>query len=482
MIQPRFAVVAALAVGLAGCSLTDGTPLRSLVAPGAVVDDAALAGDIRAAFGGVYADARLDQKLNEIAVIMADQLDVVTADYRVIVLDDPARMAFRAPGYRIFITRGLLALLNDSSEAAALLGFLIAETNDQSLMRAYAVPDRSGLDDLRRVFPADTAIGARVRKIVAPHFTREPLYAERLVRQVADAMLDEGWNPNAISRLAATMANARGIESNMAGGVSSMLDFPNRFRLDTAIAVADVAAQRERWDMFRMSDEPAPQRPETLLEAMSGMPVGPEADGAASSGGVLTHSGLGVTFRPPAGSEFVSESRSLVIFTPKGARVLIEGIDGLPPTDHLDSYLRDRPARPLDFLGRLRNLGVMRVGPYTAGVGEALVDAGGGVSMLMAAARLRRDSRMYEVMALWPRGLDAAGAEARAVLASMRPARGSLRPARIQTTTARDGASVGAYLVPLPFTDQPDMLFAIVNGLPPGVAPTPGRPVKTIRP
>lgn len=469
--------VAAIGIGalIAGCSVTDTAPLRALLTPGDVIDDSQIATDIRVGFG-VHLEPALDQRLDQITAVMDRELIAAGDPFSIEILDQPARMAFIAPGRRLFVTRGLLPLIANDSEAAALIGLLIAGADETALARRYAAPDAATLDDLRRVFPADTAIGARMRRLVRPYLESAVIRPERRIEAVAEAMLDQGWDADAIVTLARKLENARAVAATMANGARPPLDFPSHFVIDVAVA-AEVVAE----EALAAAKDPVQPRADDIAGLMAGLPVGPSGDGSALRNGVFTHAGLGLSMRLPAGATVLSEARAARIFTPQGARILIEGIDGLPPTDHMAAYLRDRPARTLDFINALRNVGEVKIGPFSAGVGEAWVDAGGGVAITMAALRLRRDSRMYEAVMLWPGGLDAAGAEAAAVLASIRPNGDRADAGRLEVAEATAGG-VARYAPALGFTDAPGMLFAIHNGLRPGEAPPAGATIMVVRP
>ena len=75
-----------------------------------------------AAYGGAYSDPKLEQALAGIVGKLAAASDDPNRAYRITILNSPNINAFALPGGYVYITRGLLALANDSSEVAAVIG------------------------------------------------------------------------------------------------------------------------------------------------------------------------------------------------------------------------------------------------------------------------------------------------------------------------------------------------------------------------
>ena len=76
---------------------------------------------ILAAYGGAYSDPELEQTLATIVGRLSAVTDDPNRAYRITVLNSPNVNAFALPGGYLYVTRGLLALANDSAEVAAVL-------------------------------------------------------------------------------------------------------------------------------------------------------------------------------------------------------------------------------------------------------------------------------------------------------------------------------------------------------------------------
>ena len=77
-------------------------------------------------FGGVYDDTELGAYVAGIGLRVVQGSRKPNAPYRLTILDSPIVNAFALPGGYIYITRGLLALVNSEAELAAVLGHEIA--------------------------------------------------------------------------------------------------------------------------------------------------------------------------------------------------------------------------------------------------------------------------------------------------------------------------------------------------------------------
>src|SRR5690606_22772418 len=72
-------------------------------------------------YGGEYKDAKLERMVAKIVGKLTTVSDKPDQTYRITILDSPNINAFALPGGFLYVTRGLLALANDSSEVAAVI-------------------------------------------------------------------------------------------------------------------------------------------------------------------------------------------------------------------------------------------------------------------------------------------------------------------------------------------------------------------------
>src|ERR1041384_4508264 len=74
-----------------------------------------------ATYGGEYSDAKLERMVAKVVGSLTLGTDNPTQTYRITILNSPNVNAFALPGGYLYVTRGLLALANDSAELAAVI-------------------------------------------------------------------------------------------------------------------------------------------------------------------------------------------------------------------------------------------------------------------------------------------------------------------------------------------------------------------------
>jgi predicted Zn-dependent protease len=110
------AVLLALPLLLAGCTPTTSQPQTTPNAQGDSLPD-----DVEKLVGPVYRSTQLQVMVNRVGQRLVSR-SAVPGSYRFYVLDQPEANAHALPSGYVFITRGLLALMNDEAELAAAMG------------------------------------------------------------------------------------------------------------------------------------------------------------------------------------------------------------------------------------------------------------------------------------------------------------------------------------------------------------------------
>src|SRR5690606_3006527 len=91
---------------------------------------------ILATYGGEYSDQKLERMVAKIVGQLILASDDPNQSYRVTILNSPSVNAFALPGGYLYVTRGLLALANDSAELATVIAHEMAHvTANHGLQR-----------------------------------------------------------------------------------------------------------------------------------------------------------------------------------------------------------------------------------------------------------------------------------------------------------------------------------------------------------
>lgn len=127
----RLIVPALFALLLAGCANLDHVgptqvslpePQKSDAAPGTQREHQR----ILAAYGGAYEDPKLEALITQTVDKLVAASERPNLRYKVTILNSQAINAFALPDGQLYVTRGLLALSNDTSELASVLSHEMA--------------------------------------------------------------------------------------------------------------------------------------------------------------------------------------------------------------------------------------------------------------------------------------------------------------------------------------------------------------------
>src|SRR6478735_2368780 len=154
------------------------------------------------AFGGEYRAPKTRAALDEVVQRLAKAGEGQIGSYEITILNSPAVNAFALPNGRLYVTRGLLALANDTSEIASVLAHEIAHvTAHHAVERAEAEAESALVTQVVTQVLNDPAAGASVQagsKISLARFSRQQeLIADQIsVRNIARA----GYDPYGAGR------------------------------------------------------------------------------------------------------------------------------------------------------------------------------------------------------------------------------------------------------------------------------------------
>ena len=158
---------------------------------------------------GVYDDPPLQRYVNDIGQQLARVSHRPNLPWTFTVVDSPAINAFALPGGYIYLTRGLLAYLDDESELAGVLGHEIGHVTARHAAQAYTRQAQAGIGlAILSIFVPSTApfadLGATGLSVLFLRHGREAeLEADRLGVEYGSG---SGFDPAGVPRFLATLA------------------------------------------------------------------------------------------------------------------------------------------------------------------------------------------------------------------------------------------------------------------------------------
>jgi predicted Zn-dependent protease len=313
-------------------------------------------------FFGVYEDPALQdyvQRIGERLAAASHRPDLV---YRFTVLDSKEVNAFALPGGYIYITRGLLAYLNDEADLAAVLGHEIGHVTARHAVRQHSAVQLANIGaTLGTIFipgMAHPAAGQLVNvlgtALLRGYGREHELEADRLG---AVYLARSGYDPDAIldalrllknqEQLELELARAEGREPRSYHGIFATHP-DNDTRLQEVVGTA--AALRTPGEPFVGREE--------FLRLIDGLVYGDGQREGVLRGDNFYHAELGFALKLPRGWIIENRPEVLIAKAPGGAAVLQLMAEDLgkriPPGEYLVQRLRlsgVSDSRPLTIHG-----------------------------------------------------------------------------------------------------------------------------------
>jgi len=425
---------------------------------------------ILAIYGGEYRDANLERMVAKIVGKLTAVSENPDQTYRITILDSPNVNAFALPGGYVYVTRGLLALANDSAEVAAVIAHEMAHiTANHGILRQQKEAEVALANQVVTEVLTDNDVKHETAirgKLSLARFSRnQELQADAIgIRMIAAA----GYDPFASPRFL-QMMEAYTRFRNVSGATDAALDFlathpatPRRIQLAMAQARkvgAPVAGATDRLSFFRGID---------------GMVFGDTADEGYVRGHKFIHPKLGVMFSVPAGFT-IDNSAAAVIASGPGDLAI-----------RFDSVALSERILPADYIrsGWVAGLDTGSIHPLTINNFPA------------ASARAENDKWQFDITVIAVKGrvyrfLTAALRSTRNLAAVAQAASGSfrvlsareralLKPLRIRIITVKPGETVSTLAERMQGTTSKVELFRIINALSPATTLSAGSQVKVI--
>lgn len=292
---------------------------------------------------GEYDDPELQRYVDRIGKRLAAESHRPELIYRFTVLDSKDVNAFALPGGYIYITRGLLAYLNDEASLAAVLGHEIGHVTARHGVQQYSAAQMAGIGaTLGAIFipgmnnaAAGQLVNVLGTAILRGYGREHELEADRLG---AIYMARSGYDPERIldvlgvlkdqSQFAAEIARAEGREPNSYHGLfASHPD--NDTRLQQVVGTAK---------SLQTDDQPVIGR-DKFLQLIDGLVYGDSAREGVVRGNTLYHPDLGFALKFPRNWRIDNKPSQVIATAPDGdARLVLQAEDlgkRMSPRDYL---------------------------------------------------------------------------------------------------------------------------------------------------
>jgi predicted Zn-dependent protease len=342
------AALAALALLLAGCSsslLTAGAPPGSLPGiarplqqqPQAAAPTSREHQRILAAYNGAYEDPKLEALLNGTVAKLVAASERPEVHYRVTILNSASVNAFALPSGQLYVTRGLIALANDTSELASVLSHEMSHViarhaairEDQA--RQVALVSRVVQDVLSD--PETGALALAKSKIALASFSRaQEFEADGIGVGIAARA---GYDPYGAARFLTSMG--RNAELNSGPG-QTHID-PRAPDFLSSHPATPERIKNAQASARQFNTGPSERDKATYLAGIDGLVYGEDPSEGFVRGRRFLHPRLGFTFLAPEGFTLDNTAQAVLGVKESGGQALRFDVVRVPAEQTLAAYL-----------------------------------------------------------------------------------------------------------------------------------------------
>ena len=468
----------ALALLLASCttfdrittpvSLPDSPPKQAEATPTAREHNRILA-----AYGGAYQDGRLEGLITQTVDKLVAASERPSLKYKVTILNSPAINAFALPNGQLYVTRGLLALANDTSELASVLSHEMAHViarhaairEDQA--KQASLKNRVHTDLLED--PQTGAMALARSKIQLATFSRQQeLEADGVGVGISQRA---GFDPYGAVRFLTAMgrnAELRAPANN--GSDARFLDFlsshpgtPDRLKIVRANA--------------RQYTAPGdvPRDKQSYLGSIDGLPYGEDPSDGYVRGRRFLHPRLAFTFTAPDRFTLENTAQAVLGVRDNGSLALRFDVVRVPAEQTLSQYLGS---------GWIENVDEKTIEAFDINGLPAATALAKGDQWMFRLYAIRYNDEVYRfIFAAKQMTSEADRAFRYSVSTFRRMAQSEIeqaKPLRLRIVTVTPGDTAERMASRMPLVDRPLERFLILNGLNQGDALTPGEKVKVV--
>jgi predicted Zn-dependent protease len=342
----RLAALAVFALALFGCAeatrfdLGERVPLREPPAKHAAEAGPAVREHQRilAAYGGAYHDARLEALITHTVERLVAASEKPDLRYKVTILNSPSVNAFALPNGQLYVTRGLLALANDTSELASVLahemGHVIARhaaIREEQLRQAELVSQVAS-----DVFkdPQVGALALAKNKLALATFSRgQELEADGIGVGISSRA---GFDPSGAVHFLTSMARNAEMRPASGGVDPRMLDFlASHPATPERIKIAQANAKQYAGDTGGAGEKDKA----AYLGALDGMVYGEDPGDGFVRGRRFLHPRLGFTFTAPETFSLENTAQAVLGVKDGGGQALRVDVVKVPAEQSLADYL-----------------------------------------------------------------------------------------------------------------------------------------------
>lgn len=466
-VKPAFALsVAALALGLPGCSTGPIPDASSPITQSEAQEGAKAHPELLAEFGGAMTGPQA-QYVEQVGKTIAVQSGLGNAreSFTVSLLNSSVNNAFAIPGGYVYTTRQLVALMNNEAELAGVLGHEVGHVAARHSQRRQATAQRNTLLGaagaiLSGLLLGNSGLGQQVgqtlmqgSQLLTLKFSRtQELEADSLgVRYLTQA----GYDPHAMATVLSSLAAQNALDAQLQGRDNATIPEWASTHPDPASRVSTANARAQGLTGVTNRD--------TFLTRIDGLLYGDDPKQGVIEGREFIHPELRFAFTAPQGFYMVNGTTSVSINGQSGKAQLTLG----KYSGDLSAYVQT-VFSGLSQQQQIVPSSIQRttVNGLPAAYGTARVSSGGSQVDVTVFAYEFGSDRAYHFLAITPAGQ---GATFNDMFSSMHritaQQASSVIPRVIDVVTVRSGDTVAGLAGRMAYSTNQVERFRVLNGL-----------------
>ena len=423
-----------------------------------------------AKYGGTYDNVQAERLVAVIVGKLVSQSEDPSRVFKITLLNSPEVNAFALPGGFLYVTRGLMALANDSSELAAVLAHEMAHVSSnhaiirQEKLNSAAI-GKQVVSEVLQDSPAGQIALAANRTRLTRFSQDQELQADAVGIRMAGRA---GYDPFASARFLETMDKYRKFLSgdknfnNDDNFASSHPSTPKRIEL-----------ARRHGRFFGCPGIGIRDR-ERYLKGIDGLLFGNTVEEGFVRGQSFSHAGLGITFEAPKGFTIDNQTKAVLVSGPNDIATRFDATVVSTRTN-LKDYLKS---------GWITGLVNETIREESIKGFESATAIARGDAWRFKVRVIRNGSQAYRFITAAPQTNTNIDAVSRRITESFRVLTkqeiANLKPLSIKIITVSAGASEQSLISQMRGASKPAELFRILNGLKSGEVITQGQKVKIV--
>ncbi|GGB69225.1 M48 family metalloprotease [Blastomonas aquatica] len=433
-------------------------------------------------FGGAYQVAQTPYVV-QVGKGIAVQSGLGNArdDFTVTLLNSPVNNAFAIPGGYVYVTRQLMALMNDEAELAGVLGHEVGHVAARHSEKRQRASQRNSIIGLlgqigAAVLLGDGAAGALGQQVFGTGTQLLTLKYSRRQEEEADDLgvrylSSAGYDPRALSSMLASLAGQQAIDSRAQGSDARSVPEWASTHPDPARRVSRAATLAARFSGTQRNRD-------VFLSRLDGLLYGDDPKQGMVQGREFLHPDLGLKFAVPQGYAMQNGTSSVSITGQSSQAQFSMAAYSGDLTRYVDQAFRAVGGNQQLNYGQIQRT---TVNGLPAAFATARVTSNRQTVDVTIFAYSFANNRAYHFTAVTPAGQSGVFTP---MYQSVRRLSGTeaagIRPRRVRVVTVARGDSVQSLAARMAYDDLKVERFVALNGLTANAALAPGQKVKIV--